>query len=441
MYKIGVGPSSSHTFGPMVAAKEFAELLKTNGMLDSVTKITATLYGSLSLTGKGHLTDSAIILGLCGEVPESVDLDKIDEIVANVNSSKKIKLAGIKDVDFELIFSKDTLKLHENGMEFLITYGNNEVFSKKYFSIGGGFIKTEEDFNNNAQETSISIPHPFNSAKELVLECGRRKMGDVLLENEKALHSIDEIYTHSKKVRNTMRQALARGLNSTGNLPPPTSLARRAKALFTRLQNNEEKASPIMVQMDWVNVYALAVSEENGAGGRVVTAPTNGACGVIPAVLAYHDRFVTPLDDDTALRFYLVSAAIGALFKQNASISGAEVGCQGEVGVASAMAAAGLAALYDASPEQICIAAEVAMEHHLGLTCDPVNGQVQIPCVERNSLAAVTAINATAMALSRSAETARVSLDEVIEAMRQTGKDMDPKYRETSCGGLATVVS
>lgn len=441
MYKIGIGPSSSHTFGPMVAGNDFVKHLSSEQIVQ-IKSLKATLFGSLSLTGKGHLTDSAVILGLSGEMPESVDLDKIDEIVSLVNKTKKIVLNKQKSVDFELVFCNTALKEHENGMEFEIEFENGEKLSKQYFSVGGGFIKTKDDFlKHNNTGVAKDVPYKFENSTDLLELCKNRKMSEILLENEKALRPLEEILEHSKKVREAMKQAIIRGLNSEGYLPEPTRLLRRAKELHTKLKAKETNGSSIMVQMDWVNLFALAVSEENGAGGRVVTAPTNGACGVIPAILAYHDKFVETISDEALLRFYLVSAAIGAIFKKNASIAGAEVGCQGEIGVASAMAAAGLAEIYGANAKQICIAAEVAMEHHLGLTCDPVNGQVQIPCVERNSVAAVTAINATAISLSRSVETARVSLDDVVEAMRATGKDMDSKYRETSCGGLALVVN
>ncbi|MFZ4539395.1 L-serine ammonia-lyase [Propionivibrio sp.] len=440
MFKIGIGPSSSHTFGPMVAAHRFVQTMKTENVWSAADRIQVELFGSLSATGKGHLTDQAIILGLSGFLPEDVDLDKVPSIIAAVMQTRQVHLMPNKKMGFELIFSKKTLKLHENGIQYSVFAGSNPLLVRRYYSIGGGFVVSEEEFTATKEPQAPTVPFYFTNAKELVVFCQDALMSEILMQNELALHSPEEIAHYSQKIWAVMQEGIHRGLKTTGNLPKPTDLARRASALFQKLQCSEEKETSIMVQMDWVNVFALAVSEENGAGGRVVTAPTNGACGVIPAVLAYYDRWIHPLDEARALKFFLVASAIGALFKRNASISGAEVGCQGEIGVASAMAAAGFAALHDADAKQICMAAEIAMEHHLGLTCDPVNGQVQIPCVERNGVAAVTAINATAMALSRSADQARVSLDAVIETMRQTGKDMDPKYRETSCGGLARLI-
>ncbi len=441
MFKIGVGPSSSHTFGPMVAAKSFCLLLEEKGVTAACSKVRVTLFGSLSATGKGHLTDQAVVLGLCGFSPESVDLDSVPALIAETSASRSLPLNGKNKAAFDIIFSSDRLPKHENGMEFCAEAEDGScLLSERYYSIGGGFVLREEDFGAAPPAEPAQIPFPFSTAEELVARCGESPMHEILLQNELALRPENDVLSHAKKVREVMLQGIERGLATQGNLPAPTCLARRAKDLFSRLSTGKENPNSIMVQMDWVNVFAFAVSEENGAGGRVVTAPTNGACGVIPAILAYHDRFISPLDDERALRFFLVAAAIGSLFKRNASISGAEVGCQGEIGVASAMAAAGLAALYDASPQRVCMAAEIAMEHHLGLTCDPVNGQVQIPCVERNGIAAITAIDATAMALSRTTAGARVSLDAVIETMRQTGKDMDPKYRETSCGGLARLI-
>lgn len=439
IYKIGIGPSSSHTFGPMVAGYRFVEELRRVSLFERTTRIKVELYGSLSATGRGHLTDTAIILGLSGFLPESVDLDAISTIIEEANREKSLMLGQERKVGFEIEFLKEFLPLHENGMRIVAGDNDGELYAKEYYSIGGGFVKSSEEFDVDSLSKGASVPFPFIHARELVALCGDGKMSELLLKNELSLRSETEIEEYAKRLWGVMRETMERGFREDGFLPPPTALKRRSKDLLERIKSGKEHRGAMIEEMDWVNLFAISVSEENASGGRVVTAPTNGACGIVPAVLAYYDKFIKPLDTDALVRFFLVSSAIGALFKQNASISGAEVGCQGEVGVACSMAAGGLAELLGGSALRVSIAAEIAMEHHLGLTCDPINGQVQIPCIERNGVAAVTAIDAAAMALSRSPESAMVSLDRVIEAMRQTGKDMDKKYRETSCGGLAVV--
>lgn len=437
MYKIGIGPSSSHTFGPMVAAARFMDALTQKGLLERTGNIVASLHGSLGATGKGHLSDVALLLGFCGFLPQNVPLETI-EALTTTWKSKGIATHGKHSFALEVNFESTSLPLHENGMRFMAKAGEETLYESVYYSTGGGFIHEE----NAPQEThhAPAVPYPFETASALLAHCKERSLRACLLANELALHPQGEIDGYAEALWHTMQEGMQRGMGQEGVLPAPTALARRAHTLHKALQNPNPKASALMVQMDWVNLFAMAVSEENANGGRVVTAPTNGACGIVPAVLMYIHKFIEPLDGPALLRFFLVSSAIGGLFKRNASISGAEVGCQGEVGVASSMAAAGLAELLGASPQSVMMAAEIAMEHHLGLTCDPVNGQVQIPCIERNGLAAVTAINAASMALARNDAPARVSLDQVVEAMRQTGKDMNPKYRETSCGGLAVVL-
>ncbi len=446
MFKIGIGPSSSHTVGPMKAAKAFVDDLIEAGSLASVTRIAVHIHGSLALTGKGHHTDSAIILGLAGHLPETVDIAAIPDIVQDVETRQRIALAlGRHEVSFPreqgITFHPQTLPLHENGMMFEAFAGNDVIYTKTYYSIGGGFIVEAEKFGQpEPQETPV--PYPFQSAVELLAHCHRTglSLSDIIMQNELTLHDHIEIKAYFHKIWTTMQGCMDRGMHGDGLLPGPLHVPRRAGALYRLLNTEHPQLNNSMTVIDWVNLFAFSVSEENAAGGRVVTAPTNGACGIIPAVLSYYDRFITPITNNLSTRFFLAAGAIGLLYKMNASISGAEVGCQGEVGVACSMAAAGLAELMGGSPEQVCIAAEIAMEHNLGLTCDPVAGLVQVPCIERNAIASIKAINAARMALHRESEP-RVSLDAVIEAMYETGKDMDPKYRETSCGGLALKVA
>lgn len=445
IYKIGVGPSSSHTVGPMKAGKEFIDDLRAMGKLRDVTKITVDVYGSLSLTGKGHHTDIAIIMGLAGNSPEHVDIDSIPGFIARVEETERLPVGmHCHTVDFPrdsgMNFHTTNLPLHENGMTIHAWIGDEEAYTKTYYSIGGGFIVDEENFGKE-QESTVKVPYIFTMAEELVEQCKENglSISSLVMANERAMNAEDEINTYFSNIWKTMRECMERGMNEEGILPGPLRVPRRAAALRQQLMTTEKLSNDPMTVVDWVNMYAFAVNEENAAGGRVVTAPTNGACGIIPAVLAYYDKFIQSVGPKEYTRYFAASGAIGGLYKRNASISGAEVGCQGEVGVACSMAAAGLAELMGGSPEQVCMAAEIAMEHNLGLTCDPVAGQVQVPCIERNGIAAVKAINASRMALRRASEP-RVSLDKVIETMLETGKDMNAKYRETSQGGLAIKV-
>lgn len=445
MFKVGIGPSSSHTVGPMKAGKLFVDDLVEKELLEMTTRISVDVYGSLSLTGKGHHTDIAIIMGLAGNEPATVDIDSIPTFIRDVETRSRLWLAqGRHEVDFPkdsgMCFRNDNLSLHENGMTIHAFNGEQEIYTKTYYSIGGGFIVDEENFGKDAAN-EIVVPYSFNSAEEMLNHCKETGMSlsGVIMQNELALHSRKEIEEYFANVWQTMRACIDRGVNTEGVLPGPLRVPRRASALRRMLVSSDKLSHDPMNVIDWVNMFALAVNEENAAGGRVVTAPTNGACGIVPAVLAYYDHFIESVSPDTYIRYFLASGAIGALYKMNASISGAEVGCQGEVGVACSMAAAGLAEILGASPEQVCVAAEIGMEHNLGLTCDPVAGQVQVPCIERNAIASVKAINATRMAMRRTSEP-RVSLDKVIETMYETGKDMNSKYRETSRGGLAIKV-
>jgi len=429
----------------MKAGKQFVDLLSEQGKLQEVTRIAVDVYGSLSLTGKGHHTDIAIIMGLAGESPDTVDIDAIPAFIKDVAQRERLLLAkGAHEVDFPreggMVFRSENLSLHENGLRLLAFAGDLLILSKTYYSVGGGFIVDEEHFGQSALD-EVSVPWPFHSAKDLLAHCRETglSLSGLVMKNELALHSRDEIHAYFANIWQTMQACIDRGLNTEGVLPGPLRVPRRAASLRRLLISSSKHSNDPMIVIDWINMFALAVNEENAAGGRVVTAPTNGACGIVPAVLAYYDHFIEPVTPDIFLRYFLASGAIGVLYKMNASISGAEVGCQGEVGVACSMAAAGLAELLGGSPEQVCVAAEIGMEHNLGLTCDPVAGQVQVPCIERNAIASVKAINAARMALRRTSEP-RVSLDKVIETMYETGKDMNAKYRETSRGGLAIKV-
>ncbi|ADO46863.1 L-serine ammonia-lyase [[Enterobacter] lignolyticus] len=445
IFKTGIGPSSSHTVGPMNAGKCFIDLLANSGALPATTRISVDLYGSLSLTGKGHATDSAIMMGLAGSSPQDVDIDSMPAFIQEVTRSGRLPVAnGAHVVDFpvsdSIVFHPDALPRHENGMRITAWRAQEMLLSKTYYSIGGGFIVEEERFGQR-HEVETPVPYGFRSASELLTLCERSglSVSGLMLQNELALRSREEIDAGFARLWAVMQAGITRGMNTEGVLPGPLNVPRRAVALRRMLVASDSLSSDPMNVIDWINMFALAVSEENAAGGRVVTAPTNGACGIIPAVLAYYDKFRRPVNANSIARYLLAAGAIGALYKMNASISGAEVGCQGEIGVACSMAAAGLTELLGGSPGQVCIAAEIAMEHNLGLTCDPVAGQVQIPCIERNAINAVKAVNAARMALRRTSEP-RVSLDKVIETMYETGKDMNDKYRETSRGGLAIKV-
>ncbi|MDR1020728.1 MAG: L-serine ammonia-lyase [Synergistaceae bacterium] len=445
IFKIGIGPSSSHTVGPMKIAKDFAELLSAKKF--TPVSLRVELHGSLALTGKGHGTDRAVVLGLAGYEPATVDVDAIPAFMSGIMGKKKLPLLGAGEVAFDfdrdIEFLPDNLPLHENGMRLFAKDADGEETSETYYSIGGGFFCNEKNFSPHGSPASdVPIPYPFSSAEGLISACEAEALSvsGLMMRNETAVHGKDELAARFEAIWGVMREGMERGMKAEGLLPGPLRIPRRAIGLWRRLQTINSLSNDPMNIIDWVNMFAFAVSEENAAGGRVVTAPTNGACGVVPAVLAYYDKFVSPAGPDDYGRYFLASGAIGILYKLNASISGAEVGCQGEVGVACSMAAAGLADITGGSPECVCAAAEIAMEHSLGLTCDPVGGLVQVPCIERNAIMAVKAINSARMAMSRTTAP-RVSLDKVIETMYETGKDMSAKYRETSQGGLAKLIA
>lgn len=446
IFKIGIGPSSSHTVGPMKAGKQFVNDLIEKKILTLVKRIRVDIYGALSLTGKGHATDIAIIMGLAGNLPDTVPIDSISTFIKNVEQTQCLSLAnGQHEVCFPkqggINFHITNLPLHENGMVITAFSNEDKLYSKTYYSIGGGFIVDEEHFGQKNVST-VKMPYPYKSAADLQRHCKDTgfSLSALVMQNELALHNKEEIQIHFDAVLHVMQQSIKRGINTEGLLPGPLRVPRRAAALRRMLVTSDNTTTDPMAVLDWINMFALAVNEENAAGGRVVTAPTNGACGIIPAVLFYYDKFIRHINENSYTRFFLVAGVIGTLYKMNASISGAEVGCQGEVGVACSMAAAALTELMGGSPSQVCIAAEIGMEHHLGLTCDPVGGQVQVPCIERNAIAAVQAVNATRMALRR-VTNPRVCLDKVIETMYETGKDMNAKYRETSQGGLAIKIT
>jgi L-serine dehydratase len=444
LFKIGIGPSSSHTVGPMVAAKRFVDALRCAGL--TPRRIAVEIYGSLAWTGRGHGTDTAICLGLLGEAPASVDPSRVPDLVQHVQAVKQVPVGNHVLADFDpaadIIFNMtDMLPGHSNGMTFLAFNADGTVISEKiYYSIGGGFVVTDGE---TADSSVAAVPYPFATADELLRICTRKDLSiaEIQLANELALRSRNEINQGLDSICNAMFACIDRGLRMEGELPGGLRVKRRAKGLYEKLQNGRStnQRAPHEV-MDWVSTYAIAVNEENASGGRVVTAPTNGAAGIIPAVLRYCRDFCPEYTPEGSHTFLLTAAAIGGLIKRNASISGAEVGCQGEVGSAASRAAAGLAAVLGATPAQVENAAEIAIEHHLGMTCDPIGGLVQIPCIERNAFGANKAIAAASLALCGDG-THRVSLDEVIETMRQTGSDMQTKYKETSLGGLAVNVA
>jgi len=449
LFKIGIGPSSSHTVGPMRAATMFADALRRDRLLDRVHAVHVELFGSLGATGKGHGSDKAVMLGLEGEAPELIDPTTIPDRMAAIRSRKSLLLLGSHRIDFNeadhLVFHRRrTLPFHPNGLRF--TAGDVQeqpLCSRTYYSVGGGFVVN--DTGGGAQrikEDDTPLPHPYRSGAELLQQCvtHRLSISALMLENEKAWRSEPAIREGLLGIWRVMQRCVERGCHEEGVLPGGMKVKRRAAQLFRTLSSTPEAGlRDPLTAMDWVSLYALAVNEENAAGGRVVTAPTNGAAGIIPAVLHYYVRFVPGASDDGVVRFLLTAAAIGILYKENASISGAEVGCQGEVGVACSMAAGALAEVMGGTPQQVENAAEIGMEHNLGLTCDPVGGLVQVPCIERNAMGAIKAINAARLAL-RGDGTHFVSLDKVIKTMRDTGADMSLKYKETSRGGLAVNV-
>lgn len=449
LFTIGIGPSSSHTIGPMRAANSFAEYLADNLLLKSVARVEVELYGSLGATGKGHGSDKAVLLGLEGSNAETVDVDSIDSRLQAMRTNKQLNLANSELIDFcdksdLILHRRKTLPYHSNGITFkAFDRSGSELIFKTYYSVGGGFVVNEEAIGTDRiKEDETSLPYEFDSAKELLELCAQHDMSisDLMMQNEKVWRSETEIREGLLHIWQAMRDCVERGCEQTGILPGGLKVKRRAAELYQSLKSQPEASlrDPLSI-MDWINLYALAVNEENASGARVVTAPTNGAAGIIPAVMHYYHRFIAGASDDGIVRFLLTAAAIGTLFKKNASISGAEVGCQGEVGSACSMAAGALAEVLGGTPQQVENAAEIAMEHNLGLTCDPIGGLVQVPCIERNAMASVKAINAVRMALRGNGEHF-VSLDKVIKTMRQTGADMKSKYKETSRGGLAVNI-
>ena len=445
LFKIGVGPSSSHTMGPMLAAATFAERLADQGLLDQVTRVETKLFGSLALTGKGHATDRAILLGLSGQVPQNIEPDAAEILVQKIRSEKRIRLGGVRDIAFDeegdVIFDQHKrLDFHSNAMRFTVFAGEEELATRVYYSVGGGAILDEDQIGTNNPESGLwDVPHPFRSGADLLAIAKEKNLSiaDIMRNNERAARMDDEISAGIREIADAMSACIDRGMKSGGVLPGGLRVKRRAPLIHARLMERQERSlSDPLTVLDWVNLWALAVNEENAAGGKVVTAPTNGAAGIVPSVLRFYERFSPKADAEGVETFLLTAAAIGSLFKENASISGAEVGCQGEVGVACSMAAGGLTAAWGGTPLQVENAAEIGMEHNLGLTCDPVAGLVQVPCIERNAVGAVKAIEAARLAIM-GAGTHRVRLDEVIETMRKTGLDMSERYKETSQGGLA----
>ncbi len=447
LFKIGIGPSSSHTVGPMKAGCTFAQRLQQAGLLEQTSRVRTTLFGSLAHTGRGHGTDKAVMLGLQGEMPDRIDPDSIDGLLQHIRSQQSLKLAGVHELRFvekeDLKFNKrQVLPHHPNGMRFeALDAAGTVLMAREYYSVGGGFVVNHDRAAEDrivADETPL--PFPFNSGDELLNWCESASMSiaALMLANEKTWRKEEEIRTGLMRIWAAMDACMERGYRQEGDLPGGLHVKRRAPALHHELSGQAQSEDPLNI-LDWVNLFALSVNEENAAGGRVVTAPTNGAAGIIPAVIQYYRRFIPGASDSGTVDFLLTAGAIGILYMQNASISGAEVGCQGEVGVACSMAAGGLTAAMGGTPWQVENAAEIGMEHNLGLTCDPVGGLVQIPCIERNAMGAVKAINAQRMAF-RGDGKHRVSLDKVIKTMRDTGADMKSHYKETSRGGLAVNV-
>ena len=445
IFKIGIGPSSSHTMGPMRAAREFAAGLARDGLLGETTEVAVRLYGSLAFTGVGHGTDRAILAGLEGALPESVDPDSIEPTLQRIRSSGRLRLLGEHEIAFDepmqlLFMHHERLPGHSNGMRFTALGAGQRVLREEdYYSIGGGFVVRGNETEAPEAHQHAPPPYPFTSGDELLALCRAHglEMYELMLANERTWAPEAQVRERLLHLWQVMQACVERGFRQTGLLPGVLKVRRRAPRLY-RVLTESGTAQPLDV-MDWLNAYALAVNEENAAGGRVVTAPTNGAAGIVPAVLHFYRRFEPGANDEGIIRFLLVAAAMGMLYKRNASISGAEMGCQGEVGVACSMAAAGLVAALQGTSEQIENAAEIGMEHNLGLTCDPVAGLVQIPCIERNAMGSVKAVNAARLAM-RGDGSHKVSLDQVIATMRQTGADMSTIYKETSQGGLAVNV-
>lgn len=447
LFSVGIGPSSSHTVGPMRAAERFAQGLSEGAALPRVDAVKTELFGSLGATGHGHGSDTAVLLGLCGERPETVDPRAVGQLVAGVRETARLPLLRRHEITFRperdiILHRRRTLPLHPNGMTFAALDADGTVLDRHtYYSIGGGYVVNE---NAHAGDPIVpdrtQVAHPFRTGEDLLAACSAtgKSIARLMLENEVSWRSETEVRDGLLHIWAVMRECITNGLRTEGMLPGGLRVRRRAPELEQKLSLESASVDP-MRGMDWVTLYALAVNEENASGGRVVTAPTNGAAGIIPAVLSYYTRFVPGADDDGVIRFLLTAGAIGVIYTETASISGAEVGCQGEVGTACSMAAAGLAAVTGGTPRQVENAAEIGMEHNLGLTCDPVGGLVQIPCIERNAIASVKAVAAARTAL-RGDGRHMVSLDKVIATMRATGRDMHVKYKETARGGLAVNV-
>jgi L-serine dehydratase len=448
LFSIGIGPSSSHTVGPMRATFKFVQDLENKGFLQSLSRLKVDLYGSLALTGKGHGTDIAILLGSEGYTPAGIDPDQIKDLIAKIRNSKTLDVAGKYTICFheekDLLFHGDKqLPFHPNGIRFTAyDKEQKELYSDVMYSVGGGFIIDHASTLKNAEfkEDEIKVPYPFDTADQLLEQCTKANMtiAELVMENEKAWRSPLEIKNGLLNIWHVMQACIERGCQVEGILPGGLNVKRRAAPLYKALTNPDRKKNPAEL-MEWVSLWALAVNEENAAGGRVVTAPTNGAAGVIPSVINYYLNMTENPSDDGIVTFMLVAGAMGILFKKGASISAAEMGCMGEVGVACSMAAGGLTAALGGSNRQVENATEIGMEHNLGLTCDPIMGLVQIPCIERNTMGAVTAINSMLLAMQGDG-THRVSLDQVIATMLQTGRDMQTIYKETSLGGLAVNV-
>lgn len=448
LFKIGIGPSSSHTVGPMRAALRFAEGLRRDGQLTATRAIKVELYGSLGATGKGHGSDKAVLLGLEGEHPESVDTDSIPARLATIRERGELRLLGEHPIPFDsrtqLAFIRRPLPFHPNGLIFrAFDAAGLQLCSREYYSVGGGFVVDEQAAGSDRiVEDATALAYPFRSAAELLDHCAAHglSISQLMLANEAAWRPEAETRSGLLRIWQVMQDCVDAGCRTEGVMPGGLKVRRRAAGLYRQLSEHPEaNLRDALNVLDWVDLYALAVNEENASGGRVVTAPTNGAAGIIPALLHYYMRFVPGADEDGVVRFLLTAAAIGILYKENASISGAEVGCQGEVGVACSMAAGALCEVLGGTPQQVENAAEIGMEHNLGLTCDPVGGLVQVPCIERNAMGAVKAINAARMAL-RGDGRHFISLDKVIRTMRQTGADMKSKYKETARGGLAVNI-
>jgi L-serine dehydratase len=446
MFKVGIGPSSSHTVGPMRAALRFARTLKDESLFDRVTGVRVELFGSLGATGKGHGSDVAVMLGLMGEDPETVDVDRAPEMIVDVSTNRSLSLLNERSIAFDpataiVLHKRQSLPKHPNGMKMIAQdLAGTTLTERIYYSVGGGFVVDDAvSADAPAMPGDVKVPHPFKSGAELLVLCKERglSIATLMMDNERHWRTEREVRDALLHIWEVMQACVRRGCEREGILPGGLKVKRRAAAMHRKLKS-DARQDPLAL-MDWVNLFALAVNEENAAAGRVVTAPTNGAAGIIPAVLHYYRRFSPGSDDEGVVRFLLTAGAIGMLYKMNASISGAEVGCQGEVGVACSMAAAGLVEALGGTPEQVENAAEIGMEHNLGLTCDPIGGLVQVPCIERNAMGAVKAINAARIALSGDGQH-HVSLDKVIATMRRTGADMLTKYKETARGGLAVNI-